>query len=196
MPGSELHRLAFIDTETTGLDRLTRAVWEFAAIVRELDGREWSTSFMIRLSDDEIRNANPSALKINRFHDRYIGAAPHKTPKATAAEIIYNTIGLPEHRTVLIGAVPSFDEYSLWNLVNQRDTPRWHHRITDVEAMARTVLGWPAARGNLGELATALGVPFDPTERHGALADATLARDIYDYCRNWTIVPLKGRVEA
>ncbi len=83
-------RLAFVDTETTGLDPLFHEVIEIGCILAEfrsdlfgapilekIGEREW------KLIPEHIDRADPQALRINRFQERDWGAA---LSKATALE--------------------------------------------------------------------------------------------------------------
>jgi hypothetical protein len=55
--------LAFIDTETTGLDPDRHEIWEIALIV---DDQEYQWFLPV-----DLGKADPIALNIGRFHERY-----------------------------------------------------------------------------------------------------------------------------
>lgn len=176
----EVRTLTFVDVETTHLDRDLRRAWEVALIVREPFAADVEHCWQIRTEDLDLDRANPASLDIGRFAHRHHNATAH--PEAHVAARMHAETG---NRAVLVGAIPSFDEHTLWRMLTRHGhIPTWHHRICDVEAMARAVLGWPAAAGSLGELAAALGLDVDPGQRHSALYDARTARDVYDLVRS------------
>lgn len=187
--------LAFLDTETTGLDPTRHEVWEIAVIRRERDGSETDSLWQLRVP---LETADPEALKISRYHERF---AVRDTWDAAA--IIDSTSGrvlnlsLPEllfdvqdalADAVVVGSNPGFDLAFLTALLKRhgRRLP-WHYRPADVATLAA---GWLHGAG-FGHIATvpyssrdlsrAVGVepPSDDTA-HTALGDARWARDVYD----------------
>lgn len=180
--------VAFVDTETTGLDPLRHPIWEIAIIT---DDDEWVSQ--VRLRDYELKLADPIALEINHFHERY--DAETALPVEVAAEIIERRL----QGRHIVGAVPSFDEERirlLCNLQLRAGRPPdgrypWHYHLIDVEAM---VVGWlaraearegvpvrPALPWDSSKLSLAVGVDpavFEP--KHSALADARWAKAMYE----------------
>jgi DNA polymerase III epsilon subunit-like protein len=191
---TEDRTLVIVDVETTSLHRDLRRAWEVAAIVRApFAGPDVEFCWQIDRADLDLANADPMSLEIGRFAERH--GTGTTWPEADIAVVLH---GITSDRAVLVGAIPSFDEETLHRmLVRHGHVPGWHHRICDVEQMARAVLGWPAAKGSLGDLAAALGIAVDPGQRHSALYDARLARDVYDLVRSrqW-MAPLSGAVAA
>lgn len=55
--------LAFVDTETTGLDPDFHEIWEVGLIVND-EERLWQLPV-------DLKRADPKALEIGRFHERY-----------------------------------------------------------------------------------------------------------------------------
>lgn len=159
--------VAVVDVETTGLDPVLHVVWEWAIIVGDDEH-----SGQVRLTPDQLGMAQPAALEVSGFLRRYryrYGTAPG--PTATAAEIAR----LTEGRT-LVGAQPHFDASFLTALLQEQP---WKHRLMCVESMAAAVLGFPEPR-SLSDTATALGIELAGMERHTALADARLAKQVYE----------------
>lgn len=187
--------VAFIDTETTALDRDIRQVWEVALIIGDVE-HEW------RLPVD-LSRADPMSLSMNGFHGRY---NDWDTPPEErvwklhefAMEFARLTRGLH-----LVGACVNFDEVSLWDLLRDNgECPMWHYHIIDVEALAA---GWLAAiRRDAAEvgptpaaehwtnkqvaappwrstdLSRAVGVNPDDFDLHSALGDARWAKAVYE----------------
>jgi hypothetical protein len=193
---AEDRTLCFIDAETTHLDRDVRRGWEVALIVREPFADEVEFCWQIDAADLDLDNASPTSLEIGRFDERHgIGDV---YPEKDVAVVVHS---LTKRKAAFVGAIVSFDEHTMFRMLQRHGLihggePEWHHRVTDVEAMARAVLGWPAARGSLGDLARALGLQVDDGQRHTAIGDARLARDVYDHIRSRTWVAAPAEVAA
>ena len=198
------HPVAFVDTETTGLDPDRHEIWEVGLILPGGSEHEWQLPV-------DLSRADPIALNIGRFHDRRpMSGTEHYRPwgddkheskwvihsermREWSAEFVRLTRGLH-----LAGAVVSFDADRLWRLLRANgQCPMWHHLI-DVESLAA---GWVSAQpapvpiviagANVGsvtgrppwrseELSRAVGVDPDSFDRHTALGDARWAKAIYE----------------
>lgn len=165
--------VAFVDTETTGLDPDRHEIWEVGLIVDDIE-YEWFLPV-------DLGFADAGALAIGRFHERYdYEAVTH--PGAFAEEFARLTRG--RH---LVGAVVSFDEERLRKLLRANGAcPEWHYHLIDVEALAvgylhgkgtdyATTLPWDSAM-----LSRWVGVDPDIYDKHTALGDAQWAKDIYE----------------
>lgn len=182
--------LAFVDTETTGLDPDRHEIWEVALIVPEADGSWSEHSWQLPV---DLSRADPIALNIGRFHDRHVPAGELESPKYFAREFVEWTRGLH-----LVGAVVSFDAERLWKLLRANgECPMWHYHLVDVEALAA---GWVAAQKQpfwgpgcaIGDpvdpqppwdsnaLSRAVGVDPEDFDRHTALGDARWAKALYE----------------
>ena len=158
--------VVFCDTETTGLDPDRHEIWEVGLIDRENREHQWWLPV-------SLGRADPMALKIGGFHDRY---AEGKTTDATEFARRFRDLTRGCH---LAGAVISFDEERLRRLLRQHDEcPMWHYHLVDVEALAagrlRQEPPWES-----DALSRALGVDPDDFERHSALGDARWAQALY-----------------
>jgi hypothetical protein len=193
--------LVFIDAETTGLRSPWlpggRRAWEIAVIVRSpaKEGGHRDDEFSYMVADVDLRDADPFALRVGRFHDRF--GTGRMVEERTLARRLYELIKPGTH---IVGAVPDFDVQSLAEMFYRHGLP-WvaHYHLIDVEALAIGYL-----RGRHAELATwidpqsietvmpglpwksadvsrACGVePASDEERHTALGDARWALRLYD----------------
>lgn len=174
MTEQDLEQIVFIDTETTGLDPERHEVWEFAAVWREMG--EWRERVMQRAVP--LGLADPMALKINKYHDRFDRAEALSDPTFLSN---VERITRGKH---LAGAVVSFDERRLGDLlIDHNFCPMWHYHLIDVEALA---IGYLAGEGSVipvpwksDMLTEELELEVPDEDKHTALGDAKWARDIY-----------------
>lgn len=188
--------LAFLDTETIGLDPFLHDPWEIAVILRA-DGRDEEHVFRIR---PDLSNADPQALLINRYHERTSAPDWKWDDPHTAATRLHSLLD----GAVLIGSNVAFDAEMLTHLLGRYYAqPRpWHYRTVDVVTLAVGALYGRAAERTrndcdatwYGRVARAVGWPWkshdvsrhvqieppSPETRHTALADARWARDVWD----------------
>jgi hypothetical protein len=190
-----------IDTETSGLDRRTREIWEVGLIRREPDGTEQEWQAFVG-SGLDLSRASTESLHIGRFYERHpwhaLGTArgPLLSERTVAHQVAMRLEGAH-----LVGAVPSFEDTGLFKLLDRYDlipaagrTP-WHYHLVDSEALAAGALGveppWDS-----GALSRALGVEPERFERHTALGDARWALRLYDaaMARGTEAATLRARV--
>lgn len=169
--GSDVSALAFLDTETTGLHPDDHEVWEVGLVLRD-DGREREFRWLLPV---DLKRADPVALEIGRFNERYQFDEVQQDLQEWCAEFSDLTAGAH-----LVGAVISFDEERLRRLLWRHNfEPEWHYHLVDVEGMVAGALGiQPPWKSD--DLAAAVGVTLDESERHTALGDARWAMRIYD----------------
>lgn len=184
-------KLIFLDTETTGLAD-DCDVWEIGFIERLAnDGSEdLEYRWMIRPS---MRAAEPNGLRIGRYYERIgalrgamIGAAvlmEHPDEVAgqdvdgrdVAAQVAWILDG-----ATIVGAVPDFDDRHLSRWLRANDqAPTWHHHLVDVTTLAAGALGMRPP-WDLDKILAAYGLSYDEADRHTALGDARMVRDLYD----------------
>lgn len=188
--------LAFVDTETTGLDPFLHDPWEIAVVLR-VDGHDEEHVYRV---EPDLTNADPEALRINRFHERTSDPTWKWDERETAARRLHALLD----GAVLIGSNPSFDAEMIGNVLGRYfGQPRpWHYRSIDVVTLAAGSLYGRAAERTrqdcdatwYSKVARAVGWPWKshnvslhvqieppaPEVRHTALADARWTRDMFD----------------
>lgn len=171
-------RLIFLDTETTGLDRRHRQIWDLAYIVR--DPGEPDREFQEFLPVD-LSTADPFALGVGGYYRRHPNPYGEHwgnlvaEPKQLAIQVAQDF-----QDAILVGAVPSFDEESLaYLLFDHNLQPTWHYHLVDVETLVAGKLGLPP-KWDFDKILASMGLVYDETDRHTAIGDARMARDVYD----------------
>jgi len=179
--------VVWLDCETTGLDPSRHVPWEIGLIV---DDHEYL--WQLDLTDSEMSQADPMALKIGKFYERprsptIVGV----DSRQWFANRLVTTIG----RRHIVGAVPTFDDRFVGDFCRrQARPPIWHHHLIDIEAL---MVGYLAAlvrqhpddvstRERIqppwksDELSRAIGINPSDFDRHTALGDARWAKAIYE----------------
>lgn len=205
--------LLFLDTETTGLRPDIHTPWEIAWIGAVHDTEAGTLAEVVRrqvyveLSEAQKANADPFALKVGRFEERYVETDSVvytdvldqlrydiSTTQAWAAEMDargdLSTLP-PIH---LVGAIPSFDHAMIcqnWTGWPGFGEGLWHYHLIDIEALAVGAINGYLATTNQwvwpiqsGALSTWFEVSIDESVKHTAMGDAlgvqALYREIYD----------------
>lgn len=168
--------LAFVDTETTGLDADRHEIWEVGLIV---DEREFRWFLPV-----DLGRADPVALRIGGFYERH----PYSGSGVANVRTFATDFAKLTRGRHLVGAVVSFDEERLRKLLRENgECPGWHYHLIDVEALAvgflcgtgpattSTELPWKSE-----ELSHRVGVDPAGFEKHTALGDARWAKALYE----------------
>lgn len=166
-------QLVSIDLESTGLEPDLEDVFEIAAIEHD-GGAEHVWRLEPRLT--RVGGMHPDALAVNHYHERT--SAPGWTWDDPVEAL--DQLGDLLAGAHLVGANPAFDAAHLTATFRRHyvGVPRWRHRLIDVEAMAAGLHGWTVPR-SLSDTAASLGIDPDSYERHTALGDARLTRDVH-----------------
>lgn len=166
--------LAFVDTETTGLDPEVHEIWEVALIV---EGEE----HVYRLKPQRLQHAEPTALRITRLYERIAAAGATSFFTHTAQTAAWDIAKLTANRH-LAGAVPEFDAIRLEKFLRaQGYAPAWHYQTIDVEVYAAGLLGlYPPFSSS--EISAKLLINSDDPqfEKHTALGDARWAKAVWE----------------
>lgn len=181
--------LVFLDTETTGLDRRRHDVWDIGLILRQPEQPDQEHQWFVR---PNLRRADPNGLRIGRYYDRMtvpgehgarytytsVGATagPEPIDEWTAAELVTAILD----GSVVLGIVPDFDAHMIGKWL-RRHNHAWtaHYQLVDVEALAAGALKLPPP-WSTDEILSKFGLRFDEADRHTAIGDARMARDLYD----------------
>jgi DNA polymerase III epsilon subunit-like protein len=176
-------KLVFLDTETTGL-RPDRRAWDIGAIVRDPgqpgDGVEHQ--WFVDAVDLDLGNADPFGLKVGHFYERH----PQHNGSEDAFLHVHEEADVLEQveavtrGAILVGAVPNFDAEVLGARMREHGIlPSWHYHLVDVETLAAGAIGQEPP-WNFDAMLAVFGLQYAEEDRHTALGDARMARDLYD----------------
>lgn len=178
-------RTIFFDTETTSLHRTKRRIWDVGYIIRDDHAPDIEKQFFVSAS---LRNADPISLQIGGYYDRYPNPFPSFSSRAFAA-VEDQIITEPEmceivardfYNAYLVGAVPSFDEETLARAFHRYSYQiTWKYHLIDIESLAAGALGM-LPPWNFDNILLSYGLEYDERDRHTALGDARMVRDLFD----------------
>ena len=175
--------LVFLDTETTSL-RPDRRIWEVAGIMRQPGtGEESEFVYMITVGDLDLGNADKQSLEIGGFYKRHPQAAMGRPTGIGKTRLEVNVMAALEvglRDAVIVGAVPNFDTEVIAARMRAHGLlPSWHYHLVDVETLAAGFLGihppW-----SFDQILAEFALAYDEADRHTALGDARMVRDLYD----------------
>ncbi|AMS02983.1 DNA polymerase exonuclease subunit [Gordonia phage Schnabeltier] len=176
--------VAFVDTETTGLGPLDE-IWEFAAIIRRLDGSE--STVHLHVEHDRDRAAALPERFLRDYRDRFGRDGMYPYSRARAASIISAALD----GVHIVGVNPAFDARLLKDLLADAGlVPTWNYHLVDLSPITIGVLLAAGERVDLpwksDALSARVGVPTadeagEPLyARHTAMGDVLWARDWFD----------------
>lgn len=175
-------RTIFLDTETTGLDHRRHRIWDLAYIIRDPGQPDREVQTFIAQPGLDLNEADPFALNIGHFYARH----PDPYGAAFEADNVMREyraamqFAADSRDAYIVGAVPWFDINFLTDLLHREHfAPAWKYHLVDVEALAAGALR-AAPKWNFDTLLAAFGLSYAETDRHTAIGDARMARDLYD----------------
>lgn len=188
--------LIFLDTETTGLQPDRHTPWEVAwqTAVHDVEQHTLelvaAADWRVDLTDNENDHADPVALRVGRFEERYTDPEPAELVMRELRRTCQAVATIEHPVPHLVGAVPSFDHAMLsrWFGWPGFGEGLWHYHLIDVEALVAGKLG-VAAPWKSDDLSTAIGVEvIDEKFRHTAAGDVQWAVALYAAVYELTIV--------
>lgn len=156
----------FLDTETTGLDVETHAVWEIAYAI---DDGPIHQSFVWH----DFKNADPKALEINNYGERM----PDLFYDWNAAALFEQELQHVAKDQFLVGSNPAFDNRFLVKRWGHRP---WNYRMIDLATYAMPHFGWSTPEG-MAKIAKELGVE---EHDHSAAKDVDVLRQCFFKIKN------------
>ncbi|QHB37906.1 hypothetical protein SEA_OPIE_64 [Gordonia phage Opie] len=176
--------VSFVDTETTGLGPLDQ-IWEFAAIIRRLDGSESTVHLHIE-HDRSLADDLPEEFRAD-YTRRFGIDGMHVYSRAGAASIIHAALT----STHIVGVNPAFDARLLEQLLRDAGlVPSWNYHLVDLSPVTIGVLLAAGERVDLpwksDALSARVGVPTNDEAgeplyaRHTAMGDVLWTRDWFD----------------
>lgn len=175
-------KICFLDTETTSL-RPDRRAWEVAIIVRDTDaGTDVEHTWFIETDDLDLGNADPVSLRIGRFYERHpqFNGQELKFTDIDVEDVVAREVEYLTRGAIVVGAVPDFDTHVLGEMLRRSGfCPAWHYHLVDVETLAAGALKLPP-RWDFDKVLAAYGLTYDEADRHTALGDTRMVRDLYD----------------
>ena len=175
-------QLAWVDTETSGLEPDKDRIIEIAIVVTDGDLNEIETfEQKIRLSPTDRLAASPKALEVNGYNDTDWAEAP--LPSKEIWERVYQLT----NRRLLAGQNVTFDaKFIAAEMMRFGIRPGWDRRMADTMEDSIRIMyalgvrhpkGYPTA--GLEFVYDALGGP--PMPAHRAMADVRRAMFVYKY---------------
>ncbi len=184
-------RLAFVDLETTGTKPDWHELWEIGLILRDLDNPGPDREYAWQVRPNNLHTADPQALRVGRFYERRAtltcsaflthvsdpGPSPAAGPcrPADVAALLAEFLD----GAVLAAINVAFDAAFLGKFLRREgQCPTWNYHLVEVLSVAAGHLHltppWTSTT-----ITTAMGVPAEK-DRHTALGDVRIVRDIYD----------------
>lgn len=178
--------LIWADVETTGTEPARHHAWDIALIVRDTMLSDAEHQWFIK---PDLSTADRIALQVGGYYKRTAGlkaaGSREKSPKWSDPVKTVPLIASLLDGAVLIGQNPWFDASFLSALLKRHGhvlTCDYHY-----QNLGSLVTGWLLGRGEpvpssrkLDDLAKAAGLDLDGYERHTALGDCRLGRDLWD----------------
>lgn len=171
----QLNNLLFMDCETTGLDPKLDEVWSVAVIAYDHNCDQHMAEWSIEISEFALDRLKSIPPEFYATYETSFDPLNAVMPNAFAAQFMDFVNALHLDRPHLVGAVPSFDDRRVGDLLGSKP---WHYHLVCVENLIAGTHGiqppW-----NSEELSRAVGVDPLNYQRHTAMGDVLWARDMY-----------------
>lgn len=166
------HNLAFIDTETTGLNLVKHELIEIGCVLTtpKLDIIE---EFEIKIKPERIEEADPISLKVNHYD-------PEKWKNAYTLTEAMKIFAEKVKGAIMVGHNVAFDAGFLecaFHKVGMENTLHYHRLDTVSVAWAKLHREPDLEHFSLRELGLRFGI--ENAEAHRALSDARAAYELY-----------------
>lgn len=154
-------RLVFVDTEYTNLDTALADVVDVAYAGE-------TGAIVTDIPPHTLANADPQALKVNRYYERDLGDRARWNP-AILDDLTRSTAG-----QTIVGANPRVDAAVLAARIGYEP---WHYRLGDIESAAWLLLGFEQIPGlrQIRDRLVELGYQI-PEPDHTAAGDVHVTR--------------------
>lgn len=163
----------FVDVETTSFHKTFRRPWEIALIAYH------DASVVYHVDDLDLTGSDEESLAKSAFWKRY-----NKDSEVIllSENIIAKTVHTVTRNKNLIGCATWFDAAVLEEMLERNNlTPEWN----DVICIQKLVSDRVGKRiQGLANCADILEISYDKEKLHSALADAKLAKEVYEKVTN------------
>lgn len=180
-----MSKIVFLDTETTSL-RHDRRVWDVGLIVRQENLTEIEWSWFLDAKELDLGNADLGSLKIGRFYERHpqyradLEVVEEEMDDPVFEQAVMSRVEVATRGATIVGAVPWFDTDVLGQRMRANGLcPSWHYHLVDVETLAAGALRL-SPPWDFDVLLAKFDLTYDEADRHTAIGDARMVRDLYD----------------
>ncbi|MBP9748521.1 MAG: 3'-5' exonuclease [Candidatus Pacebacteria bacterium] len=166
------HNLAFVDTETTGLDVIEHEIIQIGCVLTTPD-LEVIEEFEIKIKPEHIENANPTSMKINHYkEEEWTDALPLEEAMQKFSKKVKSCI--------MVGQNVAFDSGFIehaFSKLNINNSMHYHRLDTISIAWAKLHNDPDLEHFSLREMCLRFGIKNE--KAHTALSDARATYELY-----------------
>ncbi len=172
------YKLAFVDTETTGLDYHQHEIIELATLIYNQQTDEIESEWETKIAPSHIETASPEALKINGYYnnpDTYTG-------NINSALIKFNSL---VDGCIIVGQNISFDlGFIYYNMKPLNIKPSFGRRYLEMMGMAWfAIKDSDTTKMSLESFCNNFGIPN--VGAHSALVDCRRTFEVYRHLKDF-----------